>query len=135
MFHVAPLAHSRFGERFGYALWLAYLTRGKALPYAEIARAVKRTGPAVGAWLKLDEPPDDWNVHAPLADVLGVDELWLIRDQGEAPRPAFWEVWIAERRTVRAPAGRAPSAAKYFGTAVQKRERPGKPATKKGGRR
>ena len=94
MFHVAP---STFAERFGYARWLRHLASGESPGFAEIGRAVERTGVAVSAWRDAVELPPDWRVHEPLSSFFGVDERWLIRDQGEAPRPDLWEVWIAAR--------------------------------------
>ncbi len=52
----------------------------------------------MGPWETLAEPPTDWRVHAPLAAYLGVDERWLVRDEGEPPRPELWAAWIKERR-------------------------------------
>lgn len=92
------MARSTFSERFGFARWLRHLTTGESPGFAEIGRAVERTGPAVGAWLQSDDPPPDWRVHEPLATYFGVDERWLIREQGEPPRLDLWEVWIAARR-------------------------------------
>lgn len=93
-----PVAHSRFGERFGYGRWLKHLTDGVAPTHAEIGRAVDRTGPAVGAWLLEAEPPSDWKVHTPLAELLGLEEKWLIRDVGPPPRPELWREWLVARR-------------------------------------
>lgn len=94
-FHVAL---SRFAERFGYSRWLYHLIHGVAPAHSEIGRAVSRTGPAVYGWMDMDEPPNDYRVHAPLAEFLGVSEEWLIKNQGEPPRPDLWKAWIAERR-------------------------------------
>lgn len=60
---------------------------------AEIGEAVGRTGPWVTKWAASDTPPRDFEVHAPMARFLGVDELWLFRSAGDAPEPELWAVW------------------------------------------
>lgn len=94
-FHVT---HSTFAERFGYALWIKHLRDGDAPSFAEIGRAVDRTGPAVSAWRNSEEPPPDYRVHPPMAAYFDIDERWLIRDEGVAPEPELWTRWLRERR-------------------------------------
>lgn len=94
-----------FAERLAYALLLFYWRRGRELSQKALAEAVSRTGPTVAEWYDRAEPPKDWQVHAPMARVLDVPESWLIRGQGDPPRPHLWTEWLAERRAV------APSAA------------------------
>lgn len=96
------MTHSTFAERFAYARTLRLVRTGDYPSKAEIGRAVDRTGQAVGPWEELDEPPTDWRVHGPLAAYLGVPERWLIRGEGEAPRPELWAAWLSERRGDRA---------------------------------
>lgn len=112
-FHVA---HSQFYERLGFARWLAHLRTGVAPTHAEIARAVSRTGPAVGAWMSEAEPPSDYRVHGPLAEYLEVEGDWLIRDVGEPPRPELWAAWLEARR----PARREKAAFRPAGTSGKK---------------
>lgn len=99
------MAHSTFGERFGYACWLYYLRNGRPPSYAAIGREASRTGEAVSAWASAEQPPADFKVHAPTAEFLEVDEMWLFREQGDPPKPDLWKVWLSERR-------RAPRASK-----------------------
>jgi hypothetical protein len=100
------VAHSLFSERFGFARWLKHLTDGDPPGWAEIGRAVGRTGQAISGYSEEAEPPIDFRVHAALAEFLGVDERWIIRDEGQAPMPELWEVWISARRKRGAKQGR-----------------------------
>lgn len=95
MWHVA---HSTFADRFGYVRWLAHLRTGESPGFADIARAIGRTGPAVSAWTVADDPPPDYRIHEPLARYFECAERWLIRDDGEPPRPELWKVWADARR-------------------------------------
>lgn len=94
---------SGFGSRFGYARWLYHLRTGSAPTHAEIAREVKRTGPAVSAWVEADDAPVDYRVHAPLAEFLEVDEAWLVKNAGEPPRAELWQAWRAARERASGP--------------------------------
>lgn len=98
------MAHSTFAERLGYGRWLRHLIEGEAPSHAEVGRAVDRTGQAVSGWALLEAPPSDYRVHAPLAEYLGVEERWLIRNEGPPPRPVLWREWLVARAldTVRA---------------------------------
>lgn len=87
-----------FAERLGYARWLRHLLTGEAPSHAEIGREVHRTGQAVSGWSAAAEPPSDWKVHAPLAAYLGMEEKWLIRNEGPPPRPELWREWLVARR-------------------------------------
>lgn len=98
------MARSTFAERFGYAGWLYHLRTGRAPTFASIASATGRTGVTVSSWASADDAPSDWRVHQPLAECLGVEELWLIRDEGAAPEPKLWTLWIDARRAGK-PAG------------------------------
>jgi hypothetical protein len=101
-----PLS-SHFGVRFGYARWLYHLRTGSSPGHAEIGREIGRTGPAVSGWMDAADAPIDWRVHTPLAEFLGIDESWLVRGQGDTPRPELWEAWLAARRQAqKADAGR-----------------------------
>jgi hypothetical protein len=91
------VAHSPFSVRFGYALWIQHLKRGEVPGWAEIGRAVTRTGQAVSAWATAAEAPVDYRVHAPLAEFLEVDEAWLVKNVGEPPQPDLWQTWRAAR--------------------------------------
>jgi len=95
-FHVK---HSRFSDRLGFARWIYHLKRGESPSKSEIARAVDRTGPAVLAWMDLDEAPTDYRVHEPLADFFGVDKEWIISEKGDPPHKELWDAWMAERRS------------------------------------
>lgn len=92
------MAPSRFGHRFGYALWLHHLRSGRVLPWAKIGEAVGRSGQAVSAWPELEDAPTDWRIQEPLSELLSASVDWLIKDEGEPPMPDLWKVWIAERR-------------------------------------
>lgn len=98
------LAHSTFALRFGYAVWLLHLKRGDAPGFAEIGRAVTRTGQAVSAWAVAEEAPVDYRVHGPLAAFLSVEEGWLVKNVGDPPRPDLWKAWT-EARALADPAG------------------------------
>jgi hypothetical protein len=89
---------SRFSLRIGYAGWLLHLRRGEPVGFAEIGRAVGRTGQAVSGWFRAPHPPVDYRVHAALAGFLGVDADWLVRDAGDPPRPELWAAWTATRK-------------------------------------
>lgn len=93
------MAESNFALRLGYAGWLLHLKRGEAPGFAEIGRAVTRTGQAVSAWAGADEAPTDYRVHRPLAAFLQVEEGWLIRGEGEPPRPELWKAWTVARQS------------------------------------
>lgn len=97
---------SLFSERFGYARWLRHLATGEAPGFAEVGRAVERTGQAVSAWSSAEEAPVDWRVHGPLARFLDVEENWLIKNVGEPPLPDLWRVWTGVRRKSAPPARR-----------------------------
>jgi hypothetical protein len=93
---------STFAERLAYARWLYHGARGEVLSNTDIATAVKRTQPWVTKWADSDTPPRDYEVHEPLATLLGVDERWLIRGEGNPPRAELWDEWSkARRRQVR----------------------------------
>lgn len=94
-FHVA---RTRFGHRFGFALWLHHLRTGRALPWSKIGEAVGRTGQAVSAWPEQEEAPTDWKIQEPLSQLLGASVEWLIKDQGEPPMPDLWDVWLRTRQ-------------------------------------
>lgn len=97
--HVTP---STFGLRLGYANWLYHLSTGEPLTLAAIAKAVGRTGPAVGSWFARALPPPDYldgtPLHEPLASTLGVSKEWLINGHGDAPMPDLWKIWVGARR-------------------------------------
>lgn len=76
---------------------LLHFTSGECPANAEIGRAVERTGPWVTKWAKSATPPRDYEVHAPLADFLGVPRDWLIEGKGDPPRLDLWTVWLQER--------------------------------------
>jgi hypothetical protein len=122
------VATSRFGQRFGYARWLKHLVDGTAPTHAEIGRAVGRTGPAVGAWLAESEPPSDWKVHAPLAGFLGVDEGWLVKQEGKPPRPELWREWLVAR-ALDAARAEDPAGVEEF---LEKERAASRPATARG---
>jgi hypothetical protein len=105
------VAPSTFAERFGFARWLRFLATGEASSFAEIGRAVDRTGQAVSAWSSAGDAPTDWRVHEPLAAFLSVEDAWLVKNAGEPPRADLWAVWIAARR---------PKVAKRLGPSVIK---------------
>ena len=86
-----------FGERLAYARLLVHFRSGRCLTNTEIGAAVERTQPWVTKWAKSAKPPRDYEVHAPLAAFLAVDERWLIRGEGTAPESELWERWIAAR--------------------------------------
>lgn len=98
------MARSAFSERFGFAMWLRHLIRGEAPSYAEIGRAVAKSGDkamsgqAVGAWAHREAAPKNYELHKPLATFFDVPKDWLVDDDGEPPRPELWDVWIAQRR-------------------------------------
>lgn len=89
---------STFAERLAFARLVHHYRSGESPGNAEIGRAVERTGPWVTKWAKSSEPPTDFRVHAPLAAFLGVEERWLIRDQGDPPMVELWRRWLADRR-------------------------------------
>lgn len=91
------MARSAFGERFGYALWLYHLRAGRAPTFRAIGEAVKRSGEAVAAWLKMENAPDKASLREPLPKHLHVPEDWLFEGEGEAPRADLWHAWIEER--------------------------------------
>lgn len=97
-FHV----EQSFGTRLGYLRWLRHLLTGEAPGHAEIGRAVGLTGQAIMGWAARDEPPDNWRHHEPLAAFFGVDDTWLIRGQGNPPRPELWRAWLEARGATRA---------------------------------
>lgn len=92
------MAHSTFADRFGYVRWIAHLRTGESPGFAAIAKAIGRTGPAVGAWTEAIDPPPDYRIHEPLARYFDCSERWLIREEGEPPRPALWPVWLKDRK-------------------------------------
>lgn len=108
MNHV-PRETATFSERLAYARWLKHFTSGSAPGNAEIGRAVDRTGPWVTKWADSETPPPDYRVHRPLAAFLGVEEAWLIRDEGEPPRRDLWQAWIEERRRPKTAALESPA--------------------------
>lgn len=114
-----------FGERFGFALWMAHLTTGEVPSYADIGRRVGRTGPAVGAWIAANDPPPDWKVHEPLAKYLGVEDDWLVKGRGEPPDQILWSRWIAHRRgsAKRSPVVPAPDREESVGAVVDRHEK------------
>lgn len=81
-----------------YALLLHYWREGAELTQSAIAKAVGMTQPGVQPWYERTDPPKDWTVHKPLAAVLGVPEGWLIKNDGDPPRPELWAPWFKERR-------------------------------------
>lgn len=89
-----------FADRLAYALLLHYWRRGSDLTQKALAEAVERAGPTVAEWYDREEPPKDWQVHAPMARALDVPESWLVRGEGDPPRPHLWEEWLKERRAV-----------------------------------
>lgn len=91
------MEHS-FGIRLGYARWLKHLRDGWAPGHAEIGKAVGRTGQAVRGWAQLDDAPTDYRIHEPLVEFLGIDETWLIRGDGDAPKPDLWKEWTRARK-------------------------------------
>lgn len=100
---MARSGESKFHERFGYARWIRHLVTGEAPSFAMIAKALPgekgepMTGQAVSGWKRRTEPPTNWKLHAPLAAALGVDEDWLIKDEGEPPHSALWAAWLEAR--------------------------------------
>lgn len=92
MFHVE---HS-FGTRFGYLRWLQFLRTGECASFAEIARAVGRTGPAVSAWMRATDAPTDYRVREQLTEYFG--EAWLLDGGDKAPEPELWKLWLRHRR-------------------------------------
>ncbi len=91
------MERSTFADRFGYARWLAHLRTGKSPSFADIGQEIGRTGPAVGAWTDAIEPPPDYRIHGPLARYFDLPEMWLIRNEGDPPRPELWKEWMAAR--------------------------------------
>lgn len=89
-----------FADRLAYALLLYYWRWGGELSQKALAEAVSRSGPTVAEWYEREDPPKDWQVHAPMARVLEVPESWLVRGQGDPPRPHLWEEWLKERRAM-----------------------------------
>lgn len=79
-------------------MWLRHLVDGDAPTLAGIGMKVGRTGPSIGAWLKMREAPTDYRVHAPLARVLGINEAWLIRGEGNPPDERLWTLWLRGRQ-------------------------------------
>lgn len=90
-----------FAERLAYARMLVHFRTGRCLSNTEIGGAVKRTQPWVTKWARSPTPPRDFEVHRPLASFLGVEEDWLIRDEGKAPESELWEKWLQERGAAR----------------------------------
>lgn len=115
------MSRSSFAERFGYGIWLRHLVTGAAPSFAEIGREVDRTGPAVSGWTRTEEPPSDFRVHAPLAAFLGLEERWLVHNEGSPPREELWKAWVTERR-------RAPRIATAFRAAGKKPAAKDRPA-------
>ncbi len=75
------------------------LERDELPSFAEIGRAVGRTGQAVSAWATADEPPPGpLDFYDRVADYLGADVRWLFQREGEPPQPALWAVWLDYRR-------------------------------------
>lgn len=137
---MCPVEPSRFSERLGYARWLYHLVKGVAPTHAGIGSEVGRSGVAVGYWMDDAEPPSDYRVHAPLARYLGVRDTWLIRNEGQPPRPELWNAWIEERRRAAAtPALRVTERSRTYDEALaatgqqreSERELPAKPTAKK----
>lgn len=98
MIHVAQ---SFFGVRFNYLRWRRFLETGEAPTFADIGRAVGRTGPAVGAWVHMQGAPTDYRLHGPLLEFFELEsDAWLIKDQGEAPDPELYRVWLQHQGVV-----------------------------------
>lgn len=88
-----------FGARFGYLRWLRFLRDGDAASWAEIGRAIGRTGQAISAWGSMREVPTDYRLHRPLLDYFELkDGEWLIEGRGNPPMPDLWSVWLQARR-------------------------------------
>jgi hypothetical protein len=94
---MCPVKLSGFAERLAFARLLTHFRTGRCLSNTEIGAAVGRTQPWVTKWAKSATPPRDYEVHAPLAGFLGVDERWLIRGEGDAPELELWNRWRDER--------------------------------------
>lgn len=88
-----------FAERLAYARILVHFRLGRCITNTAIGAAVDRTQPWVTKWAKSSKPPKDFQVHEPLAAFLGVDEMWLIRGQGEPPERDLWDRWVSSRAT------------------------------------
>lgn len=89
-----------FAERLAYACWLFFGLHGSEPSQTEMAARVKRAQPTVREWFAREKPPIDWEVHAPLADYLGVPEGWLIRNVQPPPEPLLWAWWLGRKRGV-----------------------------------
>lgn len=72
--------------------------KGSAPGWAEIGRAVGRSGVGVSYWQDNDEAPSDYKVHEPLAAFFGADAAWLIHGKGKPPNSDLWAVWLRYRR-------------------------------------
>lgn len=59
------------------------------------------SGQAISGWRYRDKPPTNFELHEPLASVLGVGEGWLIKGTGTPPTPELWNVWVAWEATRR----------------------------------
>lgn len=94
------MAPSRFADRLGYVRWLYHLVHGAAPTHAAIGAAVGRSGVAVSYWMDETDAPTDYRLHAPLSAFFGAQERWLVRGEGDPPRPELWAAWMKERTRV-----------------------------------
>lgn len=102
------MTHTTFAERLAFARLVRLWRTGLYAGNAEIARAVGHTGQWMSKWAGSETPPPNYLAHAPLAAYLEVDERWLIRGEGEPPRPDLWAIWIEDQRRRTLPASATP---------------------------